>query len=102
MLDLVAIFTQEFHCMSGVTTARRFLIASSFCLVTLSSALAQSMVSVKGSTVNMRSGPGTHTVVLWALDQGYPLQVIQRKDGWLQVKDFEGDTGWVARSLMGN
>jgi len=88
--------------MSGVTTARRFLIASSLCLATLSSALAQNMVSVKASTANMRTGPGTHTAIQWELQKGYPLQVIRRQDRWLQVKDFEGDTGWVARSLTGN
>lgn len=84
------------------TTARRFVIATGLCLATLSSALAQNMVSVEGSTLNMRSGPGTHTEVLWELRRGYPLQILKRQARWLQVKDFEGDTGWVARSLTGN
>jgi SH3-like domain-containing protein len=93
---------QGVFCMLVATTARRLVIAAGFCLATLSSGMAQNMVSIKGNTVNMRSGPGTHTEPLWELQKGYPLQVLKRQNRWLQVKDFEGDTGWVARSLTGN
>lgn len=64
-------------------------------------AQAQTMVSVAGSTVNMRAGPGTHTEVLWSLGKGYPLKVVGRQGRWLHVVDFENDRGWVARSLTG-
>lgn len=67
----------------------------------VASAQAQDMVSVQGSTVNMREAPSTNSAVLWELRRGYPLQVTQRQGNWLAVKDFEGDTGWVARSLTG-
>lgn len=62
---------------------------------------AANMVSVKGNVLNMREGPGTHTEVLWELKKGYPLEVQKRQGTWIQVRDFEGDTGWVARSLTG-
>jgi SH3-like domain-containing protein len=62
-------------------------------------ALAQSMVSVRNETLNMREGPGTHHAVVWQLARGYPLEVIGRRNDWIQVRDFEGDTGWVMRSL---
>lgn len=65
-------------------------------------AQAAEMVSIQGSVVNMRSGPGTGSQVLWELERGYPLQVLQRKGSWLQVKDFENDRGWVARALTGH
>lgn len=60
-----------------------------------------SMVSVKGNVLNMRSGPSTHKEVLWELKKGYPLQVQKRQGRWLKVRDFEGDSGWIARSLTG-
>ena len=60
---------------------------------------AREMVSIGGSTVNMRDAPGQKSHVLFELGRGFPLQVTQRKGGWLKVKDFEGDEGWVARSL---
>lgn len=87
--------------MLGVPTIRPFLIAAAVCLATLSSAYAQTLVSVKGSTVNMRSKPSTSSEIIWELKRGYPLKVLQRKGRWLQVTDFEGDRGWVARSLTG-
>jgi SH3-like domain-containing protein len=59
------------------------------------------MVSIKGSVVNMRSGPSTNSEVLWELERGYPLRVISRKGSWVQVQDFENDKGWVASSLTG-
>ncbi len=90
--------------MPWTNPTRQLLIMAGLCLATLSTNLAQaqSMVSVKGSTLNMREGPGTHTAVLWELKQGYPLQITGRKGSWVRVRDFEGDTGWVARSLTGN
>lgn len=65
-------------------------------------AWAQTMVSVSGSTVNMRERPSLDAAVLWELQRGYPLEVTERRGNWLAVRDFEGDTGWVARSLTGD
>jgi SH3-like domain-containing protein len=62
---------------------------------------AQQMVSVAGDEINMRAGPGTRFKALWSLMRGYPLRVIGRRGGWLKVRDFEGDQGWVFRSLAG-
>lgn len=56
------------------------------------------MVSVRNK-VNMRAGPGTQHATLWQLGQGFPLKVIGHNGQWLQVRDFENDTGWVIRSL---
>ncbi len=57
------------------------------------------MVSIAQSKVNMRSGPGTKYAVLWELGRGYPLRVQGSKGEWLKVSDFEGDTGWIFKSL---
>lgn len=76
-------------------------LAIGLALLSASSASAQTMVSVKGDILNMRSGPGTQTDILWELRKGYPLKVVARKGNWLQVIDFENDRGWVARSLTG-
>jgi SH3-like domain-containing protein len=82
---------------------RHLIAAAGLCLLALgtSVAQAQTMVSVKGSTLNMREGPGTNRTVLWELKRGYPLLITERKGNWVKVRDFEGDTGWVARSLTG-
>ncbi len=63
---------------------------------------AQNMVSIQGASVNMRSGPGLKDPVQWTLSKGYPLRVTARRGDWLQVSDFEGDSGWVSRRLTGS
>ncbi len=59
------------------------------------------MVSVEGTTINMRSGPGEKYTILWKLGKGYPLKVLAAKGDWLRVSDFEDDIGWVHRKLVG-
>ncbi len=90
--------------MQWSPTARRCLTAAGLSLLLLApgAAMAQTMVSVKGNTLNMREGPGTHAPVLWELKKGYPLQITERRGNWIKVRDFEGDTGWVARNLTGS
>lgn len=62
---------------------------------------AREMVSVARAEINMRSGAGTQTAALWTLARGYPLEVTGRQGKWLKVRDFESDTGWVYRPLVG-
>ena len=84
--------------MFAVTPPLRHTLLA-LCLGTAALAQAQEMVSIAGSTVNMREEPSLNSTVLWELQRGYPLQVTERRGEWLGVKDFEDDTGWVARSL---
>jgi SH3-like domain-containing protein len=77
------------------------LLAAAFTLM-VTPAHAQSMVSVKGELVNLRVSPNTNAQVSWQLKKGYPLQIIKRQGDWLQVKDFENDTGWISRQVVGN
>lgn len=53
------------------------------------------MVSVGVSTSILREGPGLRHAGRWSVPRGYPLQVVRRQNGWLQVRDFEGDLAWV-------
>ena len=68
----------------------------------LTPAWAQELVSVRNANVNLRAAPGTQSQVLFKLAQGYPLQVLERRGSWLRVQDFEGDEGWIARSVTTN
>lgn len=62
---------------------------------------ALTMVSVDRPTVHLRAGAGTQHEARWRIVRGYPLQVLGRSAGWLKVRDFEGDTGWVLGRLTG-
>lgn len=70
-----------------------------FILIFSATAALAKMVSVVGDNVNLRSGPGTKYSVKWKYGSGFPLKVVQEKEGWLKVEDFEGDTGWLYQKL---
>ncbi len=75
------------------------LLALSSFFLSAQPAQAREMVAIAGQNVNMRSGPGVRHPALYGLARGYPLEVIGRRGSWVQVRDFEKDKGWVARSL---
>ena len=62
-------------------------------------ALAERL-AVSSPIANIRSGPGTQHNVLWKVEKFFPLLVIDKSGEWYQFKDFEGDRGWVHRSLV--
>lgn len=58
-------------------------------------------VSLKSDRVNLRNGPGTDYPTAWVLRRaGMPLEVIKEFEGWRQVRDAEGTTGWVVQSFL--
>jgi SH3-like domain-containing protein len=58
------------------------------------------MVSVAGENVNLRSGPGENYSVRWKYGSGFPLKELKQKGSWVMVEDFEGDSGWLHKSLV--
>lgn len=83
---------------------KNILIISACCLfVFLSSgiALASERLSVKSSVANLRNGVGTKYKVLWQVEKYHPFLVINKKKDWYEVKDFEGDTAWIHKTLLG-
>jgi SH3-like domain-containing protein len=76
-----------------------FLLVAVFLVFSAISAKAE-MLSIKGDNVHLRSGPGKKYSVKWEYGAGFPVKVVGRKGDWLKVKDFEGDTGWVHKSLL--
>ncbi|THB77648.1 MAG: peptide-binding protein [Desulfobulbaceae bacterium] len=72
------------------------LLVVLLCTVSISFA---KMVSVSGTDVNLRSGPGTNYKIKWKYGSGFPLRVLSQKGNWLKVEDFEADVGWLHKSL---
>ncbi|WP_321494626.1 SH3 domain-containing protein [uncultured Desulfobacter sp.] len=64
--------------------------------------LASERLSVKTVVANLRNGAGTKYKVLWQVEKYHPFLVINKKQDWYEVKDFEGDTAWIHRTLLGN
>jgi len=64
-------------------------------------ALSAERLAVKSSKANIRSGPGTSYDILWEVEKYHPLLILETKDKWCRFRDFEGDKGWIYRSLLG-
>ncbi|TWI74127.1 SH3-like domain-containing protein [Desulfobotulus alkaliphilus] len=72
-----------------------------FWVLMSSAAAAAERLTVERPTLNVRSGPGTQYSVLWQAEANYPIEVLERKDGWVRFRDFEGYEGWVSGRLVG-
>lgn len=58
-------------------------------------------VSLKPNRVNLRSGPGTEYPTVWIYKrEGLPLEIVKEFEGWRQVRDADGASGWVLQSLL--
>lgn len=70
--------------------------------VTLVPSIASAeMLSVKAQSANFRASPNDKATIVYSADKFYPVEVLDRKSGWAKVKDFEGDTAWVAERVLG-
>ncbi|RJR35406.1 MAG: peptide-binding protein [Deltaproteobacteria bacterium] len=58
------------------------------------------MASIGKENVNVRNAPSINAKVLFQIPFGYPVEVIQSKDSWVEIKDYEDDTGWVYQPLI--
>ena len=56
--------------------------------------------AVTVSVANVRSGPGENTDILWEVEKYYPLNVFKKSGQWYHFRDFEGDEGWIYKSLV--
>lgn len=64
-------------------------------------AQAAERCSVTGRIANIRSGPGTNHEILFQVEKYYPIQILEKSGNWYKIEDFEGDRGWIHKSLVG-
>ncbi len=57
-------------------------------------------LTVAVDVANIRSGPGTKYDILWKIGKYHPLNILEKSGSWYHFKDFEGDEGWIHRSLI--
>ena len=72
-----------------------------FILFCANTAQAERM-AISADIANVRSGPGAEYDILWKVGKYHPIVVIKTSDSWYHFRDFEGDRGWVHKSLVGN
>ena len=58
-------------------------------------------VSLKSDRVNVRGGPSTDHKVKWVFRRaGLPVEIVHEFENWRQIRDSEGEEGWVYHSLL--
>lgn len=58
-------------------------------------------VSLSSNEVNVRVGPGKRYPIAWVFTRsGWPVEIIAEYEFWRQIRDIEGATGWVHKSLL--
>ncbi|MEZ5824295.1 MAG: SH3 domain-containing protein [Geminicoccaceae bacterium] len=58
-------------------------------------------VSLGAERIYMRTGPGKEFPIKWIYTKtGLPMQVIEESDDWREVRDPDGETGWIHKSLL--
>ena len=58
-------------------------------------------LAISATVANVRSGPGTSYDIIWKVEKYHPLFIIKKANEWYRFEDFEGDKGWVHKSLVG-
>ena len=59
-------------------------------------------LAISSPTANIRSGPGTNHEILWKVEKYHPILVERKSGDWYGFTDYEGDKGWVHKSLVGD
>ena len=58
-------------------------------------------VSLRPDEVNLRTGPGLRYPIEWVYKRAaMPVEVIGEYGTWRQLRDWQGDTGWVHQVML--
>lgn len=66
----------------------------------LPSLASAEILSVKGTSANFREKPTETAKIKFSADKFYPVEIIDKKNGWAHVRDFEGEEAYVAERLL--
>lgn len=57
--------------------------------------------SLRANETNVRSGPGQNYPIKFTFKlRNVPVHVISEYDNWNEIEDYEGQSGWIAQSLL--
>ena len=86
--------------MNGYRMKKQLSLMTIVMLLLQLPAAAAERYAVSARLANIRSGPGTKYEKLWQVWKYYPVRVLNKKGSWYYFKDFEGDEGWIHKSLL--
>lgn len=61
---------------------------------------ASQRMSVKVNVANVRQSPSRSAKVVWQVARYHPFVILRKRGDWYKCRDFEGDTGWVAKAVL--
>ena len=79
---------------------KNYTWATFFLLFVFTGVASAERLAVAVSVANIRSGPGKNQEILWEVEKYYPIDVFKKSGQWYHFRDFEGDEGWVHKSLV--
>lgn len=79
---------------------KKILIFTLLLIMLCIGAASAKRLSTAAHRANVRSGPGTDHAILWSVGKYYPVDTLRRSGNWYKIRDFEGDIGWIHRSLL--
>ncbi len=57
--------------------------------------------SLDATEANLRTGPGLRYPIRWVVTrEGLPIEIIREFDVWREIRDIDGDEGWVHKSML--
>lgn len=78
-----------------------FMLPPAMAVINSSGLPVPRFVSLKSEEVNVRTGPGTRYPISWIYRrEGMPVEVIEEFDLWRKIRDAEGTSGWVHKSML--
>ena len=80
---------------------KRYCFALIVLIVICAGTAMAERLTVIAEVANIRSGPDTKSDILWKVEKYYPIFVVKKSGSWYQFRDFEEDSGWVHKSLVG-
>jgi len=58
-------------------------------------------VTLRTDETNVRTGPGTRYPIQWVYHRiGMPVEIIEEYDLWRKIRDVEGTSGWVHKTML--
>ena len=87
--------------MDGSIIMNRYLISIVVLIAIMTGTAMAERLTIIAPVANIRSSPNTKSDILWKVEKYYPIFVTKKSGSWYQFRDFEKDSGWVHKSLVG-
>ena len=81
---------------------KKSIVLVNLIIVLLCSTTSFARMAVSRDFTGMRNEPKVGSAVVWLAEKYYPVIVLERKDRWSKIKDFENEIAWVYTDAINN